>query len=217
MKIGNFNFADHMFKKVDGVVWDMMSGQLGILKEDSGGIVSICLGEIECGEAVDAQISLNVFEGMSFPIPAFAQSTPLANVQVGDLIYSSSNKGWVIKVPHGSSKTFQIMKTDGTCVRWVPPKTQILGFDSGIMVVKSLISMLPGGQNQLGDMKVMLMPLLASKLLGDTGDSNSGAIMNLEEFLPVMLMSQMAGGDNSNQGMSMMMNLFMLKGMAKGF
>jgi hypothetical protein len=75
------------------------------------------------------------------------------------------------------------MKPDGTRSTWSPPKVQMLGLDSGVMVLRSLINMLPGGQGGLGQMQNMLMPLMLM------GGEDIG--LDLDSMMPLMLMSQM--------------------------
>lgn len=94
---------DRMFRKADGVVWDLMSGKIGIQTDD--GIVTLD------GEGDDAQVNLNLFDDFGFALPAFAQSTPVANVQVGDIIYrgTRNNVAWVIS-KNEDKGTFKLMK-----------------------------------------------------------------------------------------------------------
>jgi hypothetical protein len=216
----NFNksFMDRFFRSVDNVVWDMMSGKVGF--KTSSGICAIDLGAVseDKTEAPDAQVSVNPFEDFGMAVPAFAQSVPVDSIALGDMIFSSAtNKvlGWVVKV---QGKSFKLMKQEGTRSDWVPPKVQMLGFDSGVMVLRSLMNMLPGGASGLGQMQNMLMPMMAMGMMGD-GDSGGG--MDMKAMMPMMLMSQMGmggaepapAGSNPMAGMMpMMMMMQMMKG-----
>src|SRR5579864_7207538 len=124
----NSKFMDKFFRKVDGVVWDLMTGRVGVRSTD--GITTLE------GSGEDAQITVNMFDQFGMEVPAFAQSTPLASVNVGDLIYGDRKAiGWVVEIKaapavdpadptaHVSSvKKFVIMTPDGTRKTWVPPK-----------------------------------------------------------------------------------------------
>ena len=168
---------DRMFKQVDGVLWDLISGsKIGIKTKDGIATVDLNLNETEVApvvkkttraktaaptgaellavptpspilEAPDAQVSINLFEDFGMAVPAFAQSTPVESIGLGDMIYSTAQnkiQGWVVK-RSASGKSFKILKTDGSKTEWSPPKVQMLGFETGTMVVRSLLNMLPGG------------------------------------------------------------------------
>lgn len=210
----NKKFMDRFFRQVDGVVWDLMSGRVGISTDDG-----ICTIE---GEGDDAQIITNAFEQFGMALPAFAQSTPLDQVKVGDLIYTDKKaKGWIVEIKSPAAakgklatktgvKKFVIMTPTGTRTEWVPPKISMLGFDSGVMVLRSLINMLPGGTGGLSQMQNTMMPLL---MMGGDAD--------FESILPMMLFSQMGGTsgtvDNTSANpMAQMMPMLMMMQMMKG-
>jgi hypothetical protein len=103
------------------------------------------------------------------------------------------------------------MKPNGETTGWTPPKVQMLGFDSGVMVLRSLVSMLPGGQTDVNQMQSMLMPLM---MMGDGVDlfgskSGTGTGM-MDKMMPFMLM-QMMNGNGASNPMAMMMPLMMMK------
>jgi hypothetical protein len=204
-------FMERFFRSVDNVVWDMMSGRVGF--RTSEGICSIDLGELteDKKSATDAQVTINPFDDFGMTVPAFAQSIPADQISLGDMIYSStSNKvlGWVIEK---TDKGLRLMRQDGTSTAWKAPKVQMLGFDSGVMVLRSLMNMLPNGQAGLGQMQGMLMPMLMSGMLDGDGDGND----TMKSMIPMMLMSQMGlGGTDPASGgamMSQMMNMFMMQ------
>jgi hypothetical protein len=202
-----------MFRQVDNVCWDMMTGRVGFRNSD--GICSIELGNLndEKTEAVDAQVSINPFDDFGMTVPAFAQSVAVESINLGDMIFSSSSNkvlGWVVKK---NEKSFKLMKQDGTRSDWVPPKVQMLGFDSGVMVLRSLMNMLPGGQSQLGQMQNMLMPMMA---MGMMGGEDGGEDM-MSSMMPMMLFSQMnGGGTDAATSMAPMMQMMMMQKMFSG-
>jgi hypothetical protein len=170
-----------MFRKVDSVVWDLMSGKLGVRTRD---------GEIATieGEGDDATIVINPFEDFGIAIPAFAQNTPVDSVKVGDLIYTSGESpGWIVAIKDNATtgkKSFRIIRSGGNVSSWVPPKVQMFGLDGGVLVVRSLMTMLPGGADGLAGLQGSLLPMLA---LGGDG-------LDMDKILPLMLMSQVGGG-----------------------
>lgn len=211
--MGNLNlpgvdkFMSRMFRKADGVVWDLMSGKIGVQTEDG-------IATLE-GEGDDAQISINMFDEFGVALPAFAQSTPVASVKVGDIIYSGKTRiTWVVEVKGaGTDKvSFKVMKPNGETVAWNPPKVSMLGLESGVMVLRSLMSMLPNGDKGLGQMQNMLLPMMmmgGGELGGDS----------MEKMMPLMLMSQMnngAAGGGDAGGMGQMMQTMMMMKMMGG-
>jgi len=207
----NNKLMDRFFKKVEGVVWDLMTGKIGILGKEG-------ISTLE-GEGEDASISLNMVEQFGMPIPAFAQSTPIDSVKSGDLIYVGGKpKGWVVEVkekaikgedgnPDTVNKKFSIISPNGTITTWNPPKVSMLGFDSGVMVLKSLIEM-TGGSSGLAGIQGSLMPLMM--MGGDLGD--------MDKIMPLMLMSQMGGaaGGGAAAGANNMIQTMMLMKMMGG-
>jgi hypothetical protein len=192
---------NRFFRRVDGVVWDLMSGKVGVRSKD--GIATLDLSAPDT-----PQVVINLFDQFGMELPAFAQSTPVDSVAVGDLIYGASGVlGWVVEK---KEKSFRLLKLDGTHTSWSPPKVQMLGLDSGVMVLRSLINMLPGGSAGLGQMQNALLPLLMM--------SEGGNGLDLGNMLPVLLMSQMnptgdasTGGNNMGQMLQTMMMMQLLQ------
>lgn len=187
-----------MFRKVDTVVWDLMSGKLGVRTPD---------GDIATFEGTDtdsATITVNPFDDFGVAIPAFAQSTPAASVKVGDLIYKTGTRpAWITEVvdkPDGS-KRFKTIDPTGTNGSWTPPKVSMFGLDSGVLVVRSLLSMFPTSDGLTG-FQNSLLPLL---MLGGEGDSG----LDIEKMMPLMLMGSM-GGSTGGAG-NMMQTMLMMK------
>lgn len=211
---GANKFMDRLFKKADGVVWDLMSGRVGIKTEDG-------IATLE-GSGDDSQINLNLLDNFGMEIPAFAQSTPVASVNVGDIIFFGSREktGWVIEKKDGTTANpaprFVLMKVDGTRTTWTAPKITMLGMESGVMVLRSLMTMLPGGNAGLQGMQSMLLPMMM--MGGDSG-------MDLEKMLPMLLMGQMQAPAVTNPDgtvvaapnpMAQMMPMMMMMSMMKG-
>lgn len=184
--------VDRMFRKVDNVVWDLMSGNVGFKSKD--GIITINLNEATDMEAPNAEVTVNMFDDFGVTIPAFAQSIPLDTVTLGDLIFGATGPlGWVVKK---NEKSYKLMKPDGTRSDWVPPKVQMLGFDSGVMVLRNLMNMFPGGAADLGNFQNSMLPMMM--FMGDESE--------ISDMLPMMLlMGQQNGGGNSNMFQTLMM------------
>jgi hypothetical protein len=196
---GMDKFMNRMFRKAEGVVWDLMSGKIGVMTEEG-------ISTLE-GEGDDARVSVNLMDDFGVALPAFAQSTPVADVKVGDIIYSGKTRiTWVIAV-NTDKGNFRVMKPNGESTTWTPPKVSMLGFESGVMVLRSLMSMLPNGDKGLGQMQNMMLPMMMMSSMND-GDGDNDEIM--DKMMPMILMSQMNGGDGGGMG-GMMQNMMMMK------
>lgn len=225
----NFGFPgaeklmERMFRRVDNVAWDLMTGKVGIRTED--GVFAVE------GEGEEATVVGNIFDGMSMPIPAFAQSTSVKDVKVGDLILrgKAEKPAWVTEVKETPAKvdggestlSFKLLKVGGETVAWKAPKLQMLGFDAGgVMVVRTLLAVLPGGKSDLTGLQGMLMPMMMSGMLG--GEDGGDFEELLGNMLPMMLfmgqqnggMSNMFGGGNGGMNpMAMMLQMKMMERM----
>lgn len=197
-------FMNRMFRQVNDVVWDMMTGKMGVSTKE--GIMTLDDSDVE-----NPCVSLNMFDAFGMGVPAFAQNTPVDQVKAGDLLVGPKEIiGWVVSVNDGG-KSFQMLKPTGTVSKWVPPKVQMLGFDSGVMVVRSLLNLLPTGTGGLGQMQQWLQMMM---FMGD-GE------VNFEKVMPMMLMSQMsapAGADPTAAAnpMAQMMPMMLFMNMMKG-
>lgn len=186
---------DKMFKKVDNVVLDMATGGVGIRRGDS--IYSLSMEMVE--ETPEYCVGENMFEQLSFDIPAFAQATPLANVKAGDLVLNASGAphGWAIKI---NEKSMKVLKMDGSVTNVVPSKVLMMGSGQTVMVVSSLAS---------GQMNNMLPMLMLMEEKGSDGSS-------LEKILPFMMMQGMGGASAEGNPMgNMMSNPMMMMMMLK--
>jgi hypothetical protein len=170
--MGGSKLLDRFFRRADNVVWDLMSGSIGFKTRD--GIVTIE------GEGEDAVPSINPIDGFGMELPAFAQQTAIEQVKMGDMILQGDKVGWVVEL---KGKSIRLLRPNGDRTLFTPPKTKILDFGSGVMVVRSLINTLPGGAGQLGGLQGMLLPMM---MMGGDG-------MDMEKMLPLLLMSQGAG------------------------
>ena len=222
--VGNIGerLMSRFFREVDNVVWDLMTGKIGVRTADNR-IIGIE------GEGDDATTTDNAFGETGAPIPAFAQATPVSNVKVGDLIYNNKKVlGWITHLPNPgtgkgkATKTFKILKPDGMRGEWSPAKVTTFGLDvGGPMVCRSLFNMLPGGD--ISGLQGSLMPLF---MFGDKlGLGGEGG--GLKKMLPMLLMSQMgmgglggtAGAPAANpmgQMLPMMMMMQMMGGSGAG-
>lgn len=202
----NKNFGEKLvnrfFRRVDNVLWDLMTGKVGV-KTSNDEIATLD------GVGDDAQVTVNPFAEFGVPLPAFAQNTPVANIKEGDLIYSNKKiMGWVVRVPAEGQKAFRLLRPDGTRGEWRPPKVQSLGLDlSGAMVLRSLMNTLPDGG--LGNLQGTLLPLMMMGG-GDFGD--------IEGMLPMLLMSQcgIVGNDGGNGTTNMLQMMLMMKMLGVG-
>jgi len=239
---GGEKFMDRIFRRAPGVVWDMMTGKVGVQTKE--GIATFA------GEGDDAQVEINLFDQFGMEVPAFAQSTPISAVNVGDLIYfgAGDRPGWIIEIKRGVKPTgsstptkakrqtaatraqaaagpdplglqpataidsnnvqFVLMKTDGQRTTWKPPKVTMLGMGSdGVMVIRSLLTMLPGGHNDLQGMQSnMMMMMQLSAMNGGEGGPD------MEKLMPLMLMGAMGGNNGGGNMMQTMMMMQMMGG-----
>ncbi|WP_407304049.1 hypothetical protein [Acinetobacter sp.] len=235
---GGEKFMNRLFRRAPGVVWDMMTGKVGF--KTGEGIATFT------GQGDDAQIEINMFDQFGMEVPAFAQSTPIDAVNVGDLIYFGSGEkaGWIVEKRYGvkpvgsstpakrpsrkstaagpaadpldltvaesdldkSNVQFTLMKVDGQRTTWKPPKVSMLGMGAdGVMVIRSLLTMLPGGQNDLNGMQSNMMMMMQMSAMSGNEDGP-----DMEKLMPIMLMSSM-GGNNAG-GMNPMLMMMMMGG-----
>jgi hypothetical protein len=190
------------------VKWDLMSGNIGVVLAGEGIVTLEGTGE-------DAGTVLNLMDEFSMPIPAFAQNTPLNTVVPGDLIYQGDKvTGWVtgmVKNEADEVIRFNMLTPSGNVTSWKPSKVNMMGsFDSGVMVLRSLMNMLPGGNDGLKGMQNMLLPMMM--MGGGNGDAG------LENLMPMLLFSQLGADGSGNDAMggnSMMQTMLMMQ-MFKG-
>lgn len=176
--------TDMMFRKVDNVVYDLMSGAIAI-KKDSG-LVSY--------NTKTEELETNPIDNLGFTIPAFAILTPIAQVSEGDLIVSA--KGAVGFVTLAVDGKFEVVTTEGFATDYKPQTIKLFGQGASLQVVKSLFN--------FGDNKDSAMnPLMLMALMGDGKDMKSmlpfllmgGSGLSGGSMNPLMLMALM--GDKS--------------------
>lgn len=187
MKKGNMEAAlDRVFnmvgKKVDNVVWDLSTMELGILDNEDG--VYTLGKQVDEEGNVTFEYTLNPLDMFSMSVPAFAIRTPLDQVTIGDLIVvNSKTMGFVVDIDVEKDRVKVLRKT-GT-IGWVtPPKVQFLQ-NKGVLVVKNILN---AGDNQ------MLATLL---MMGDDfGGDTMGKLVALSMFSGNGGLFNMGGGDN---------------------
>lgn len=188
-------FLNRMFRKIDGLKWDLQSGGVGVITRD-GSIATLISTHIAATEAIpasdngqtavaaveastDYNISVNPFEAFGISIPAFATQVPFSAIKEGDLIVGDRDiLGWVVGKTGASLK---LLDFNGMRKTYQPPKVAILGQD-GALVVQSLGGLF-GGEAGVGGFASQILPLLAL-----TGGGDDSA---LESILPLMLFSQL--------------------------
>lgn len=183
-------FLGRMFRKIDGLVWDLSTGKLGI--QDVNGIYTLETTEgtpaSGSGEnkvaAVPAGygISVNPLESFGIPIPAFATQVPHDKLAPGDLVVGDKGiLGWIVAKKPAS---LVLLDKNGMEKQYNPPKVAIMGGE-GVLVVQSLGGL--AGAGGFGNLQGSLLPLLMM-----------GGDLDLDSILPMMLMSQTTGGGQSS-------------------
>lgn len=167
-------FLDRMFRKVQGLVWDLTTGQLGI--KDNNGVYTLSTdGE---GDATEFAVTVNPFDSLGMTVPAFATNTPIEQVEAGDIIVGESTiLGWVTE---RRDRSLKLLDKNGMTKNYTPPKVAILG-TNGVLVVKNLFS-LAGGTQGLAGIQNNLLPLLAM-----------GGDVNFDRIMPLILMQTLSG------------------------
>lgn len=188
-------FFNRMFRRVGGVVWDITTGKLG-LKDDNG---IYTLEVTTTGEGVKAktecQIVVNPFDAFGIDIPAFATTTKLSDVTVGDVIVGDSKiLGFVAEIKDNS---LVLLDQNGMKKQYNPPKVAVLGTDNNVLVMKNLMNLT--GESGFQGLQGSLMPLLMM-----------GGDVDLESILPLMLFSQQSGA-GAQAGLSSMLPLLLMK------
>ena len=188
----------HVFAQIDGVVWDVMSNQTGIKRDD--GIYTL---------SKDDQVELNPFDSFAMELPAFSQLVPIDQVNKGDVLVSGGKPtGWVLETTSTKEKTsIQALSFQGHQTRFRPKKVSMMGIDNGITVVRSPFNF-GGKEGSTTEGMASMLPMLM--LMGDKG--GSGGI----DGKTLALMSMMGGmggsGGGGMAGMNPMMLMMLLGG-----
>lgn len=170
-----------MFRKVDNVVYDLMSGAIAIKQDD--GLVSY--------NQEKETLETNPLDTLGFTVPAFALLTPVDQVKEGDLIVS--DRGAVGFVSVAIDGKFEVVTTEGYATEYKAKVISLFGQGPSIQVVKSLFSF-GEGANTNGMTPLMLMALMGdgkkdfSSMLPFLLMSNGGAAGSMN---PLMLMALM--------------------------
>lgn len=218
--------TNKMFRRIDGLKWDLATGQVGIQSKEG---LRTLTRDTDAAGVTHFGVAENPLELFEMAIPAFALGTPLEQVQEGDMVVFKDNNtfGWVTRK---LAKSLDVLKGDGTSTNYTPNKVvnSLLGGDGGtVLVVRSLATMLGGGAadgaNPLASMQTTLLPLmmlggddsafddiLPLMLFSGMNQGTAGAAQ-ANSLLPMLLMSKM-GGKGDGGGLEDMLPLLMLSG-----
>jgi Trp operon repressor len=168
---------ERMFKPVQDAVWDISTGKMGILGKN-GSIFSLT------GEGDEAQVTENLFSEFGMAVPAFAQSVPFDQVQLGDLAYRQGGRpGWVVEKNPNSLILLNTDSSEGTIRR---NKTITMGMDqSGVMILRNLFN-LTGASGQQNFQ--MLLPML----MAGSKNEEAGSMVEMMLMMSVMQPQQAA-------------------------
>lgn len=234
MSISN-QLTKRMFRKIHGLVWNVLDGNVGIVQDKSVYTITVTDGT--------GQVDVTPTDAFAVKIPAFAMITPHDQVNVGDLVCGVDTiLGWVVEKAGAS---YKLMDQHGHLKNYTLPKVKMAGIE-GAMVVKNLFSLAGGatagaavgsnlglllamgGEDKLDDLLPLLlmtdgfsgaaapsaggvaanpMASLLSMLLMMKGGlgSDSGSGSTMEKLLPLMMMGGMGGAGGMNPMMLMML------------
>lgn len=189
---------NRMFRRVDGLCWDMTTGKMAVQTQE--GLVTASIDE---DDHEKSQIEINLMSDFGMPIPAFAQGTKVQDIKVGDIVINNGGiLGWVIKA---QDNQFKLLSISGQLNTWNPPKVTMMGFESGTLIVRSLLGVVGGSGVQ--NLQSLMMPMMMSGLMsGDEGGM-------LDRMMPMLLMSMQAGSAgvaSDAAGMQSMMQTMLL-------
>lgn len=170
MAINSSKFLKRLFRKINGVVWDVMSGSVGLQTAD--GIFTVTFAEDST-----PTLNCNPLDDFGLALPAFATQVALTEVEQGDIVVGDQGIiGWVVSKTEAAVK---VIDHSGYSKQYSPPKVNVFGgVTGGVLVVRNLMS-LTGGAAGATSFASNLMPLL---MLGGGDDK-------LEKLLPLLLMT----------------------------
>lgn len=176
-----------IFREVNNVVYDMISGATAIKTSD--GLISF---DQKTGELVT-----NPLETLGFELPAFAMLTPIAQINIGDLIVKDGKAVGFVSI--ASDGDLEVVRIDGFTGEYKPTSIKLFGQTAGIQVVKSLFNF----DNNKEDGGMFSNPLMLMMLMGDKKKDMSSMLpflllgngANTSGMNPLMLMALM--GDKS--------------------
>lgn len=194
-------FMAQQFRRVDNVVWDLMSNTTGIMTKSDAIATFSYDNTSESVDGLDGSITINPLATMSMAIPAYGQKVSADKISLGDIVVNGNGQayGWVTnKLKNGK---FAIIDVDGKETKISPPTVNVMGIGDqvGLMVVKPLFALTGGNTDAF---KNMLMPLM---LLND-GNVNEN---EMDKMMQMMLMTSAMGGDAG--GNNMMQTMMMMK------
>lgn len=178
---------DNMFRKVDNVIMDISTGSLGMKVEGSAYTFN------------DNKLKENPIKAFSMPFPAFAMSTPLDQVKVGDMIVNKQGKatGWITEMLLDGG--YKVQNAEGAVINFSPVTNTFMGGES-VMVIKNMF-----GDETFGGIQG---PLMAMQMFG--GGKDMEGMFKLLMFQNSGMFNMMGvGGDN--QFSQMLPNLMLLK------
>jgi hypothetical protein len=185
--------------EVENTGISIADGKIGIKKEGSVFTLS-----------TENTVQENIFDFMSFDMPAIGISTPVANVKVGDIVVENGRAiGWVTKEP--SENKVEITRITGTKYSMTPPENLTFG-TKNIMIVKSMFEgLVADGANPMIQ-NMLMMQMMSS----DNSDSGTGFGMKEMMLMQMMQGMQGANGTNGTSGVNpMMQNMLMMQMMNK--
>lgn len=213
---------NRMFRRINGLVWDVMSGGIGL--QTANGIHTVTFGEDG-----SFQPNLNPIDSLGLTVPAFATQSTLDEVAVGDIIVGEVGIiGWVVEKLNAS---LRVLDHNGNVKVYVPPKVAIMG-TNGVLVVRNLFS-LTGGAGNAANFATTLLPLLAlgggddkmEKLLplllmtsaqpAAAGTAGAAAANPMAAMMPLLLMKEL-GGSGGKSGIDKLLPLMLMGGMGGG-
>lgn len=183
---------DNLFRKVENVVLDLQSGTLGIKNGSS---------TVTYKDGATAENPLNFF---NIEFPAFAMSTPLEDIKIGDILVNSEGQalGWITEI-FDFEGAFQVQNASGMTSKHIPSTNVMMG-GKRTMIVKDFF-----GDSSFGGIQGAMLPLMFM---------NGGAVDANSEKVFQMLMLQSSGifggamdSDGGNNMMSMMVPMLMMK------
>lgn len=169
-------FLNRLFRRVQGIVWDVSTGSVGLRDADNNIHTISGLTAAE-GAEIEPQVTTNPFGELGFSVPALATQVPLEQIGLGDLVLSDKKvQGWVVGK---TAKSLKVMDHTGVSRTYTPPKVTVMGgVPDGVLVVQSLFTLAGGAQNAQGFASGLLPLLLLS------GDDEKG----LSSMLPLLMM-----------------------------
>lgn len=195
MAINTKKFMNRLFRRINGLVWDVVSGSVGL--QTAEGIFTVTFAE-------DGTPSLNVnpIDGLGLALPAFATQATFDEVNQGDIIVGDAGIiGWVVSKTEAA---YKVLDHNGHHKTYSPPKVAIFG-TSGVLVVRNLMS-LTGGAAGASNFASNLLPLM---MLG-------GGDEKLEKLLPLLLMTSQqapaAAGAPAANNFASLLPMLMLSG-----